>query len=101
MPADITGTEIIEEDRATGHRAMQFIPGPIFANIVLADEPATLSEELFEEKQRLMANYYLLLQNFPEAKKQVDLAIYIFIGIVGCVVVFALGRIAWAWWAGP
>src|SRR5436305_9991775 len=38
MPADITGTEIIEEDRATGHRAMQFIPGPIFANIVLADE---------------------------------------------------------------
>src|SRR5437763_14973747 len=38
MPAHITGTEIIEEDRATGHRAMQFIPGPIFANIVLADE---------------------------------------------------------------
>src|SRR5215210_4101217 len=38
MPADITGTEIIEEDRATGHRRMQFISGPIFANIVLADE---------------------------------------------------------------
>ena len=38
MPADITGTEIIEEDRATGRRALQFIPGPIFANIVLADE---------------------------------------------------------------
>src|ERR687889_1400074 len=38
MPADITGTEIIEEDRATGRRAMQFIPGPIFANVVLADE---------------------------------------------------------------
>jgi MoxR-like ATPases len=38
MPADITGTEIIEEDRATGRRAMQFIRGPIFANIVLADE---------------------------------------------------------------
>src|SRR6476661_8927654 len=38
MPADITGTEIIEEDRATGRRAMQFIPGPVFANIVLADE---------------------------------------------------------------
>src|SRR6187431_2071702 len=32
MPADITGTEIIEEDRATGHRALQFIRGPIFAN---------------------------------------------------------------------
>jgi MoxR-like ATPase len=38
IPADITGTEIIEEDRATGHRAMQFIRGPLFANIVLADE---------------------------------------------------------------
>ena len=38
MPADITGTEIIEEERATGHRALQFIRGPIFANIVLADE---------------------------------------------------------------
>ena len=38
MPADITGTEIIEEDRATGRRALQFIHGPIFANIVLADE---------------------------------------------------------------
>src|SRR5262245_65236668 len=38
MPADITGTEIIEEDRTTGHRAMEFIRGPVFANIVLADE---------------------------------------------------------------
>ncbi|MGE0104308.1 MAG: AAA family ATPase [Blastocatellales bacterium] len=38
MPADITGTEIIEEDRATGKREMQFIRGPIFANIILADE---------------------------------------------------------------
>ena len=38
MPADITGTEIIEEDRSTGHRAMQFIKGPIFGNMVLADE---------------------------------------------------------------
>lgn len=38
MPADITGTEIIEEDRATGRRDLQFIRGPIFANIILADE---------------------------------------------------------------
>ncbi len=38
MPADITGTEIIEEDRATGKRALEFIHGPIFANIILADE---------------------------------------------------------------
>ena len=38
MPADITGTEVIEEDRATGTRQFRFIPGPVFANIVLADE---------------------------------------------------------------
>src|SRR5215213_4044413 len=38
MPADITGTEIIEEDRATGRRSLEFIRGPVFANIVLADE---------------------------------------------------------------
>ena len=38
MPSDITGTDVIEEDRATGHRQMEFIRGPLFANIVLADE---------------------------------------------------------------
>jgi MoxR-like ATPase len=38
MPSDITGTEVIEEDRATGRREGRFISGPIFANIVLADE---------------------------------------------------------------
>ena len=38
MPADITGTEIIEEDRATGKRERVFVKGPIFSNIVLADE---------------------------------------------------------------
>ena len=38
MPADITGTELIEEDRVTGKRVRIFVKGPIFANIVLADE---------------------------------------------------------------
>ncbi len=38
MPADITGTEVIQEDKATGHREFRFLPGPVFANIVLADE---------------------------------------------------------------
>ena len=38
MPSDIIGTEVIEEDRATGARNLRFIPGPIFANIILADE---------------------------------------------------------------
>ncbi|QDV44729.1 ATPase RavA [Stieleria neptunia] len=38
MPADVTGTEIIEEDRSTGHRGFRFMEGPLFANIILADE---------------------------------------------------------------
>jgi len=38
MPSDVTGTDIIEEDRATGKRTFRFVRGPIFANIVLADE---------------------------------------------------------------
>jgi MoxR-like ATPase len=38
MPSDITGTEIIEEDAATGKREFRFVRGPVFANIVLADE---------------------------------------------------------------
>ena len=58
MPADITGTEIIEEDRTTGHRRLEFIRGPIFANIILADEinrtpPKTQAAllEAMEERQ--------------------------------------------------
>jgi MoxR-like ATPase len=38
MPSDITGTEILEEEAGTGHRSFKFIHGPIFANVVLADE---------------------------------------------------------------
>src|SRR5688500_11036499 len=38
MPSDITGTELLEEDHATGHRIFKFVRGPIFANVVLADE---------------------------------------------------------------
>lgn len=38
MPSDITGTEVIEEDQSTGKKAFKFIHGPVFANIVLADE---------------------------------------------------------------
>ena len=38
MPADIVGTEILEEDRATGHRQFRFVRGPVFANLILADE---------------------------------------------------------------
>jgi MoxR-like ATPase len=38
MPADITGTDVIQEDRVSGSREFRFLPGPIFANVVLADE---------------------------------------------------------------
>ena len=38
MPSDITGTEMLQEDRATGQRSFRFLNGPIFANVVLADE---------------------------------------------------------------
>jgi len=38
MPSDITGTEILREDRATGERHLSFMPGPLFGNLILADE---------------------------------------------------------------
>src|SRR5271155_2158632 len=38
MPSDITGTDIIEEDTTTGRRSWTFVPGPIFSNVLLADE---------------------------------------------------------------
>ncbi len=38
MPSDITGTEVIEEDKGTGKRSLRFVRGPVFANVVLADE---------------------------------------------------------------
>jgi len=38
MPSDITGTEIIEQDRSSGERAFKFVKGPVFANVILADE---------------------------------------------------------------
>jgi MoxR-like ATPase len=58
MPADITGTEILEEDRSTGRRELRFLRGPIFANILLADEinrtppktQAALLEAMQEQK---------------------------------------------------
>ena len=58
MPSDITGSEILEEDKTTGHRALKFVRGPVFANIVMADEinrtpPKTQAAllEAMQEKQ--------------------------------------------------
>ncbi len=38
MPADVTGAELLDEDRATGQRQLRFVPGPVFTNLLLADE---------------------------------------------------------------
>jgi len=68
MPSDITGTEILDEDRATGHRELRFIQGPIFTNVLLADEinrtpPKTQAAllEAMEEKQVSVAGETRLL----------------------------------------
>src|SRR5580692_1667440 len=57
MPSDITGTDIIEEDSTTGHRRWTFVPGPIFGNILLADEinrtPPKTQSALLEAMQEL------------------------------------------------
>jgi MoxR-like ATPase len=58
MPSDITGTEVIQEDKASGRREFKFLPGPIFSNMILADEinrtpPKTQAAllEAMQEKQ--------------------------------------------------
>jgi len=72
MPSDITGTDIINEDAATGRRQMVFAPGPIFANIVLADEinrtpPKTQSallEAMQEHRVTIQGRTYKLEEPF-------------------------------------
>ncbi|GAB4396228.1 MAG: MoxR family ATPase [Microscillaceae bacterium] len=61
MPSDITGTQILAEDPQTGHRQFQFSPGPLFANIVLADEinrtPPKTQAALLEAMQEFSVSY--------------------------------------------
>ena len=72
MPSDITGTEILEEDLATKKRNFRFISGPIFANIILADEinrtppktQAALLEAMQEHKLTAAGNTYQLPEPF-------------------------------------
>ncbi len=72
MPSDITGTDLIQEDPATGRRQMVFSPGPIFANIVLADEinrtpPKTQSallEAMQEHRVTIQGRTYTLAEPF-------------------------------------
>ena len=59
MPSDITGTEIIEENRSTGQREFKFLAGPLFANVILADEinrtPPKTQAALLEAMQERQA----------------------------------------------
>jgi len=72
MPSDITGTDIIQEDAETGRRSMVFAPGPIFANIVLADEinrtppktQAALLEAMQEHRVTVQGRTYVLDEPF-------------------------------------
>lgn len=72
MPSDITGTEIIEEDQATGERVFKFFRGPVFANIILADEvnrtppktQAALLEAMQEHKVTAAGTTYTLDEPF-------------------------------------
>ena len=72
MPSDITGTEIIQEDAETGRRHLVFTPGPIFANIILADEinrtpPKTQSallEAMQEHRVTVQGRSYTLQEPF-------------------------------------
>jgi MoxR-like ATPase len=72
MPSDITGTDIIQEDSATGRRSMVFAPGPVFANILLADEinrtpPKTQSallEAMQEHRVTIQGRTYALDEPF-------------------------------------
>ncbi|MDH3496556.1 MAG: MoxR family ATPase [Gemmatimonadota bacterium] len=72
MPSDITGTDLVQEDPATGERRLVFVPGPLFANIVLADEinrtpPKTQSallEAMQEHRVTVQGRTYELKEPF-------------------------------------
>src|SRR5687767_9524143 len=72
MPSDITGTDIIQEDPENGRRRLAFVPGPIFANIVLADEinrtppktQAALLEAMQEHRVTVQGKTYELEEPF-------------------------------------
>ncbi|MEZ6066624.1 MAG: MoxR family ATPase [Planctomycetaceae bacterium] len=72
MPADITGTEVIQEDRTSGQRELKFLPGPIFGNVVLADEinrtppktQAALLEAMQERQVTIGGEQHLLPSPF-------------------------------------
>ena len=72
MPSDITGTEILQEDPATGHRQFVFVPGPVFTQVLLADEinrtppktQAALLEAMQEKTVTLAGKMYGMTEPF-------------------------------------
>ena len=69
MPADITGTEIIEENRSTGSREFRFLEGPLFSNVILADEvnrtPPKTQAALLEAMQERQDPFFVLATQNP------------------------------------
>jgi len=69
MPSDITGTEVIEEDKSTGSRELRFVKGPIFANVILADEinrtPPKTQAALLEAMQERQVTVSGVLHKLP------------------------------------
>src|SRR5262245_49101854 len=72
MPSDITGTEVLQEDKSTGHRVFKFLRGPLFANVALADEinrtppktQAALLEAMQERQVTVGGNRHRLPEPF-------------------------------------
>ena len=72
MPSDITGTDILQEDRTTGHRQFKFVHGPLFSNVILADEinrtppktQAALLEAMAEKQVTVSGNRHRLPDPF-------------------------------------
>ena len=69
MPSDILGTEILEEDHGTGHRHFKFQPGPVFTNLLLADElnrtPPKTQAALLEAMQEKTVSYAGVTHELP------------------------------------
>ena len=70
MPSDMTGTEVIEEDKATGSRELRFVKGPIFANVILADEinrtPPKTQAALLESMQERQVTVGGVMHKLPK-----------------------------------
>ena len=70
MPSDILGTEVLEEDHGTGHRHFRFQPGPVFTNLLLADElnrtPPKTQAALLEAMQEQTVSYAGVTHALPE-----------------------------------